>query len=91
LGSGGSERLVDRSSSPARAAEQRERGRRIERALASLTAAQRLAIVLRFYAGWTLDEIARQTGSNRVSVYKRIDRGLRRLQRTGGLTVADLA
>jgi RNA polymerase sigma factor (sigma-70 family) len=83
--------LVDPSPSPATAAEQNERMRRIETALAELTAGQRLAIVLRFYAGWTLDEIARQTGSTRASVYMLIQRGLAHLETTGVFTLADLA
>jgi RNA polymerase sigma factor (sigma-70 family) len=82
---------VDRSPSPALLAERNERMRRIEKALAELTPGQRLAIVLRFYAGWTLDEIARQTGSTRASVYKLIQRGLTQLAKTGAFTIADLA
>jgi RNA polymerase sigma factor (sigma-70 family) len=90
-GAAASKRLVDRSPSPGASAERNERMRRIEKALAELTASQRLAIVLRFYAGWTLDEIGRQTGSSRASVQMLIQRGLTRLARRGGLTLADLA
>jgi RNA polymerase sigma factor (sigma-70 family) len=84
-------RLVDRSPSPGVMAERKERMRRIKTALAELTAAQRLAIVLRFYAGWTLDEIGRQTGSTRASVFKLIQRGLSHLEQTGTFSIADLA
>jgi RNA polymerase sigma factor (sigma-70 family) len=83
--------FVDRSPSPAVLAEQKERMRRIETALAQLTDGQRQAIVLRFYAGWTLDEIGRQTGSARSSVQQLIQRGLSHLAKTGVFTIADLA
>jgi RNA polymerase sigma factor (sigma-70 family) len=83
--------LVDPSPSPSDDAEQKERVRRVKLALAELTDAQRLAIVLRFYAGWTLDEIARQTGSTRVSVYRLIERALTHLGKTGAFSLADLA
>jgi RNA polymerase sigma factor (sigma-70 family) len=76
---------------PDELAERKERMRRVERALAELTAGQRLAIVLRFYAGWTLDEIARQTGRTRASTLRRIRRGLTHLETSGALNLADLA
>jgi RNA polymerase sigma factor (sigma-70 family) len=82
---------LDLVPTPEELAERAERLRRIETALAELTAGQRLAIVLRFYAGWTLDEIARQTDSTRASVYKLIQRGLSHLAKTGEFTIADLA
>ncbi len=85
------EETVDPSPSPSILAERNERMRRVEAGLAELTPGQRLALVLRFYAGWTLDEIARQTGSTRASVYKLIQRGLCRLEKTGAFTIADLA
>jgi DNA-directed RNA polymerase specialized sigma24 family protein len=65
--------------------------RRIETALGELADGQRLGIVLRFCAGWTLDEIGRQTRSTRSSVYKLIDRGLTHLAKTGAFAIADLA
>jgi RNA polymerase sigma factor (sigma-70 family) len=83
--------LVDREPLPGATAERKERMRRIKAALLELTAAQRLAIVLRFYAGWTLDEIAQQTGSSRVSVFTLIKRGLTHLEKTGEFSIADLA
>jgi RNA polymerase sigma-70 factor (ECF subfamily) len=86
-----SERLLDRSPAPGAVAERNERMRRIKKALAELTDAQRLAIVLRFYAGWTLDEIAHQTGGTRASVFNRIKRGLSHLENSGEFTLADLA
>jgi RNA polymerase sigma factor (sigma-70 family) len=82
---------VDPSPLPVDQAEHRERMRRIKTALQELTAAQRLAIVLRFYAGWTLDEIAHQTDSTRASVFRLIQRGLEHLERTGTFSIADLA
>ncbi|HEX4590360.1 MAG TPA: sigma-70 family RNA polymerase sigma factor [Gemmataceae bacterium] len=82
---------LDLVPTPEELAERAERMRRIERALAELTAGQRLAIVLRFYAGWTLDEIARHTGRSRASVFRRIQRGLTHLEKTGEFTIADLA
>jgi RNA polymerase sigma factor (sigma-70 family) len=85
------EETVDRSPSPSMLAERNERMRRVEAGLKGLTPGQRLAIVLRFYAGWTLDEIARQTGSTRASVYRLIQRGLSSLEKTGEFTIADLA
>jgi RNA polymerase sigma-70 factor (ECF subfamily) len=84
-------RLVDPSPGPGDQAEQKERMRRIKTALLELTAAQRLAIVLRFYAGWTLDEIAQQTDSTRASVFRLIQRGLEHLEKTGTFSIADLA
>jgi RNA polymerase sigma factor (sigma-70 family) len=82
---------LDLVPSPEELAERKERMRRIKTALADLTDRQRLVIVLRFYAGWTLDEIARQTGRTRASVYRCIQRGLTHLEKTGEFSIADLA
>lgn len=53
---------------------------RLLAALRSLPTNQRAALVLRFYAGYGTDEIARLLGSSRATVRVHLSRGRRRLR-----------
>jgi RNA polymerase sigma factor (sigma-70 family) len=63
---------------------------RVELALATVTESQRLAIVLRYFGTWTLEEIGEQMEISRQSALGLIVRGLHHLEKSGFLSISDL-
>jgi RNA polymerase sigma-70 factor (ECF subfamily) len=68
-------------SSPSQRAERNEEAVRLANALARLPEAQREALVLQHWHGWTLAQVAEHLGRSRVAVAGLIKRGLQQLRR----------
>jgi RNA polymerase sigma-70 factor (ECF subfamily) len=66
--------------SPSAEAERNERALRLARALDELPEAQREALVLQHWHGWTLDQIGAHLGRSRAAVAGLLKRGLRGLR-----------
>jgi RNA polymerase sigma-70 factor, ECF subfamily len=64
---------------PHEIAEQRELQRRVRQAVADLARAQRVAVWLHYFEGFSFAEIARLEGSSESTVRSRINAGLKRL------------
>jgi hypothetical protein len=60
--------------------EKQERAVQLAEALSRLPEAQREALVLQHWQGWSLDEIAEQMGRTRTAVAGLLKRGLRQLR-----------
>jgi RNA polymerase sigma-70 factor (ECF subfamily) len=73
--------LAAEQSSPSRQAERAEEGLRLAAALEALPEAQREALVLQHWHGWTVAEIAAHLGRTRTAVAGLIKRGLQQLRR----------
>ena len=80
----GHARLVDvpdgRTTSPSRRLARNEELERLEKCLVLLPAAQREAVRLRFYEGFSVSDIVRQLGRSETAVAGLIKRGLSRLR-----------
>jgi RNA polymerase sigma-70 factor (ECF subfamily) len=72
--------LAADQSSPSQQAQRDEQALRLADALARLPEAQREALVLQHWHGWTLADIARQLGRSHAAVAGLIKRGLRQLR-----------
>jgi RNA polymerase sigma-70 factor, ECF subfamily len=72
--------LAADQSSPSERAERGEEALRLAEALASLPEAQREALVLQHWHGWSMDEIAGHMGKTRGAVAGLIKRGLQGLR-----------
>ena len=72
--------LAATGDSPAAEAERNERALRLARALDGLPEAQREALVLQHWHGWTLDQIGAHLGRSRAAVAGLLKRGLRGLR-----------
>ncbi len=87
VGKAGAHQRVDRSPSPAVAAETRERDDRVRRALDRLDHADRALVWLRVAEGLSFEQVARVTGEPRSSLRYRFLRALRRLRKHLGTPV----
>jgi RNA polymerase sigma-70 factor (ECF subfamily) len=67
-------------SSPSQKAEQQEQAIRVAEALAQLPEAQREALVLQHWQGWSLDDIGKQLGRSPAAVAGLIKRGIKQLR-----------
>ena len=67
-------------SSPSRRAERQEQALRVAEALARLPEAQREALVLQHWHGWSLAQIAEHLGRSKAAVAGLIKRGLQQLR-----------
>jgi RNA polymerase sigma-70 factor (ECF subfamily) len=67
-------------SSPSQKAEQQEQAVRVAEALAQLPEAQREALVLQHWQGWSLDDIGKQLGRSPAAVAGLIKRGIKQLR-----------
>jgi RNA polymerase sigma-70 factor (ECF subfamily) len=72
--------LAADQSSPSQQAERNEEGLRLAAALEALPEAQREALVLQHWHGWSLAQIAEHLGRSRVAVAGLIKRGLQQLR-----------
>jgi RNA polymerase sigma-70 factor (ECF subfamily) len=72
--------LAAEQSSPSGQAEKEEEGLRLAAALEALPEAQREALVLQHWQGWTLAQIAEHLGRSRAAVAGLIKRGLQQLR-----------
>jgi RNA polymerase sigma-70 factor (ECF subfamily) len=72
--------LAAEQSSPSQRAEKNELGLRLAAALEQLPEAQREALVLQHWHGWTLAQIAEHLGRTRAAVAGLIKRGLQQLR-----------
>jgi RNA polymerase sigma-70 factor (ECF subfamily) len=72
--------LAAEQSSPSHGAERHENALRLAEALAQLPEAQREALVLQHWQGWSLDDIGRHLGRSPAAVAGLIKRGLRALR-----------
>lgn len=72
--------LASNQTTPATAAGREEEAVRVAAALAALPDAQREAVVLRHWHGWSLDQIAEQLGTTRAAVTGLLYRGLKTLR-----------
>jgi RNA polymerase sigma-70 factor (ECF subfamily) len=72
--------LVADQSSPSQQAERHEQALRLAKALAQLPEAQREALVLQYWHGWTLMQIAEHLGRSHAAVAGLIKRGLQQLR-----------
>lgn len=72
--------LTSDQSSPSQAVERQEQAVRLAEALAQLPDAQREALVLQHWHGWTLAQIAQQLGRSPAAVAGLLKRGLQRLR-----------
>jgi RNA polymerase sigma-70 factor (ECF subfamily) len=68
-------------SSPSQRAERQEQAVRVAEALARLPEAQREALVLQHWQGWSLEEIGRHLGRSPAAVAGLIKRGIKQLRR----------
>jgi RNA polymerase sigma-70 factor (ECF subfamily) len=73
--------LADAGPSPSEAAEHNEQAVRVAEALELLPEAQREAVVLHYWHGWTLPEIGSHLGRSPAAVAGLVQRGLRDLRR----------
>jgi RNA polymerase sigma-70 factor (ECF subfamily) len=73
--------LADDQPSPAEEAERHERALRLADALEQLPEAQREALVLQHWHGWTLAQIAEHLGRSQAAVAGLLKRGLKQLRR----------
>jgi RNA polymerase sigma-70 factor (ECF subfamily) len=73
--------LAARQPSPSQDAQRHEEALRLASALEALPEAQREALVLQHWHGWTLAEIAAHMGRSRTAVAGLIKRGLQQLRR----------
>ena len=73
--------LADDRPSPSQQAERHERALRLADALELLPEAQREALVLQHWHGWTLAQIAEHLGRSRAAVAGLLKRGLQQLRR----------
>jgi RNA polymerase sigma-70 factor (ECF subfamily) len=73
--------LAAEQSSPSQAADRNEQARRLAAALTALPEAQRDAVVLHYWQGWSVADIGRQLGRSPTAVAGLIKRGLRQLRR----------
>jgi RNA polymerase sigma-70 factor (ECF subfamily) len=76
--------LAGDESSPSQRAERNEQTARLADALAALPEAQREAVVLHYWQGWTVAAIAEFSGSSNAAVAGLLKRGLQRLRRELG-------
>jgi RNA polymerase sigma-70 factor (ECF subfamily) len=72
--------LIADQSSPSESAQRREQAVRLADALESLPEAQREALVLHYWQGWTLPEIGRHLGRTPAAVAGLVQRGLKQLR-----------
>ncbi|HEY3963479.1 MAG TPA: sigma-70 family RNA polymerase sigma factor [Planctomycetaceae bacterium] len=72
--------LVSRESSPSQQAQQHERAVQVAEALSQLPQAQREALVLQQWRGWSLAQIAEHLGRPPAAVAGLLKRGLRKLR-----------
>ncbi len=72
--------LASEAASPSAEAERQERALRLVNALAGLPEAQREALVLQYWHGWTLAEIAGHLGRTPAAVAGLLKRGLKKLR-----------
>jgi RNA polymerase sigma-70 factor (ECF subfamily) len=72
--------LAADQSSPSQWAERHEQALRLAQALAGLPEAQREALVLQHWHGWSLAQVARHLGRTHAAVAGLIKRGLRQLR-----------
>lgn len=72
--------LAAEQSSPSQKVEQHERAVRLANALATLPEAQREALVLQYWHGWTLAEIGNHLGRSQAAVAGLLKRGLKQLR-----------
>lgn len=72
--------VADDQPTPSRILEQSEQAVKLAQALDRLPAAQRQALVLQNWQGWTLQQIAEHMGKTRVAVAGLLKRGLRQLR-----------
>ena len=72
--------LAAEQPSPSEQAQQNEQGLRLATALEALPTAQREALVLQHWHGWTLAQIAGHLGRSRAAVAGLIKRGLQHLR-----------
>jgi RNA polymerase sigma-70 factor (ECF subfamily) len=72
--------LVDEQSSPSQRAERKEQAVRLANVLAKLPETQREAIVLQYWQGWSLAEIAQHLGRTPAAVAGLVHRGLKQLR-----------
>jgi RNA polymerase sigma-70 factor (ECF subfamily) len=72
--------LAAEQSSPSQGAERNERALQLATALARLPEAQREALVLQHWHGWSLAQIAEHLGRSRAAVAGLIKRGLQQLR-----------
>lgn len=72
--------LAADQSSPSQRAERHEQALRLAEALEGLPEAQREALVLQHWHGWTLAQIAEHQGRSRAAVAGLLKRGLRQLR-----------
>jgi RNA polymerase sigma-70 factor (ECF subfamily) len=72
--------LASDQSSPSATVERQEQALRLSQALADLPEAQREALVLQHWHGWTLAQIAEHLGRSRAAVAGLLKRGLQRLR-----------
>jgi RNA polymerase sigma-70 factor (ECF subfamily) len=72
--------LVSRESSPSQQAQQHERAVQVAEALSQLPQAQREALVLQQWRGWSLAQIAEHLGRSPAAVAGLLKRGLRKLR-----------
>jgi RNA polymerase sigma-70 factor (ECF subfamily) len=72
--------LAADQSSPSQQAERHEQAVRLAQALANLPEAQREALVLQHWHGWSLAEIARHLGRSHAAVAGLLKRGLQQLR-----------
>jgi RNA polymerase sigma-70 factor (ECF subfamily) len=72
--------LAAEQSSPSEQAERNERAMRLTRALETLPEAQREAVILRHYQGWSLADISRHMDRSAAAVAGLLHRGLERLR-----------
>ena len=73
--------LAADQSSPSQQAQRYEQGLRLAAALETLPEAQREALVLQHWHGWTLAQIAAHLGRSRAAVAGLLKRGLQQLRR----------
>jgi RNA polymerase sigma-70 factor (ECF subfamily) len=72
--------LSDGEPTPAEQAQRNEQALRLAEALTQLPAAQREALVLEYWHGWSLDEIGEHLGRSRAAVAGLIKRGMKQLR-----------
>ena len=72
--------LAAEQSSPSQQAERNEQALRLAEALAQLPEAQREALILQHWQGWSLSEIGQQMGRSTEAVAGLIKRGLKQLR-----------
>ena len=72
--------LADGQASPSQQVQRHEEAVRVAKALATLPEAQREALVLRHYEGWSLADISRQLDRSPAAVAGLIKRGSRQLR-----------